>query len=171
MTDARKSQLFVFGQFALLVLLLVWPDDSVGWGLLDFLFEFCGVIFVVIGMSLIVLSIRSVLVFSVPKITGTPKEKLFKLIGLVFPQPTADAKLVQTGLYKRMRHPMYSGVIWLGYGIGIASGPVPHLFFAIGLHVLLYYKSVLEEKYLSAKFFEYRYYIKKTGRFFPKVED
>jgi protein-S-isoprenylcysteine O-methyltransferase Ste14 len=82
-----------------------------------------------------------------------------------------DAKLVTTGVFKRMRHPVYSGLLLIGYGLGIASGPVPQLFFAIALHVVLHYKAELEEQFLAQKFKDYKKYAASTGRFFPKVED
>jgi protein-S-isoprenylcysteine O-methyltransferase Ste14 len=169
--NTRKSQLFVFGQFALIILLFVWPEDHVGWGLLDFLFEFVGVLFFFGGVALIFLALRSLFTFSIPKLTGSTKDKNLKALRIVWPEPMDDAKLVTTGVFKRMRHPVYSGLLLIGYGLGIASGPVPQLFFAIALHVVLYYKAGLEEQLLAQKFKDYKKYAASTGRFFPKVED
>lgn len=166
-----KSRLFVFGQFALLLLLLIWPDDVVGWGFLDILFEIVAVLFFFGGATVVVLAIRELFNSSLPKLAGSPKEKFLQAIRVVMPEPTEDAKLVTTGIFKSVRHPIYSGLILIGYSIGIGSGPLPHLFFAIGLHVVLHYKSLLEEKFLVTKFKTYKKYAATAGHFFPKVED
>jgi steroid 5-alpha reductase family enzyme len=166
-----KSRLYVFGQFALLLLLLIWPDDVVGWGFFDFLFEIVAVLFFFGGATVVVLAIRELFNSSLPKLVGSAKEKFLQAIRVVMPEPTEDAKLVTTGIFKSVRHPIYSGLILIGYSIGIGSGPWPHLFFAIGLHVVLHYKSLLEEKFLATKFKTYKKYATTTGRFFPKVED
>ncbi|MFM2024762.1 MAG: hypothetical protein RLZZ56_775 [Actinomycetota bacterium] len=171
MNTTQQARLFVFGQFALLALLFFWPDDHVGFGLLDFLFEFVGVLCFFGGGTLVFVAIRRLFTRSLPKITGTDKEKFLKSLRVVWPKPADDAKLVTDGVFKRMRHPIYTGLLLIAYGVGIASGPVPHLFFAIALHVVLRNKSALEEKFLAEKFPEYPEYAAKTGRFFPKVED
>jgi len=169
--DSLKSRLFVFGQFALLVLLIVWPDDRTGWGLLDFLFEFIAVLFFFGGAVVVVLAIRELFKLSLPTPTGSPKEKFLQSLRVVWPEPSKEAKLVTTGIFKTVRHPIYAGLILIGYSIGIGSGPWPHLFLAVGLHVLLHYKSLLEEKFLNLKFKEYKKYMTSSGHFFPKVED
>lgn len=155
----------------LLALLFFWPSDSNGWGFLDFLFEFVGVLFFIAGGIYVYLAIRSLFNFSIPKLTGTPKEKTLQALRVVWPEPTADAELVTSGVFKKSRHPIYFGLILIGYSIGIGSGPVPHLFFAIALHVVLHYKSLLEEQYLAKKFKGYKKYATTAGHFFPKVED
>lgn len=171
MNDKQRASLFVFGQFALLVLLLVWPSDQSGWGLLDFLFEFIGVLFVFGGTVLVFLALRLLFKHSIPELKGPLKDRNLKALRVIWPEPSNEAKLVTSGLFKTLRHPIYSGLLLIGYGIGIGSGPVPHLFFAIALHVVLSKKALLEEKFLSEKFPEYSVYLTKTGRFFPKVED
>lgn len=171
MNLTKNPRLFVYAQFALLALLLFWPDNHDGWGILDFLFEFIGVLFFIAGGIVLYFAIRSLFIFSVPALHGTWQQQVKQALRVVWPEPSAEAKLVTTGVFKRMRHPIYAGLIWVGYGIGIASGPVPHLFFAIALHVVLHHKSKLEETFLLAKFPEYASYQAKTGRFFPKVED
>ena len=171
MNDSLKSRLFVFGQFALLVLLIVWPDDSVGWGFLDFLFEFIAVLFFFGGAAVVFIALRELFKLSLPELSGTPKDRLFQSLRVVWPEPTKEAKLVTSGIFKNVRHPVYAGLILIGYSIGIGSGPWPHLFLAIGLHVVLHYKALLEEKFLSLKFKEYKKYMANSGRFFPKVED
>ena len=171
MNDVLKSRLFVIGQFALLLLLIVWPVDRAGWGVLDFLFEFIGVILFIGGVVVTVLAIRELFNNSIPKLKGSTVEKNLKALRIVFPQPMDDAKLVTTGVFSYVRHPIYVGLILIGYSIGIGSGPVPQLFFAIGLHIVLHFKAGFEEQFLRSKFSDYETYSTTTGRFFPKVED
>lgn len=171
MNPTQQARLFVFGQFSLLALLLFWPNDHVGFGLLDFLFEFVGVLCFLGGGILIYVALRRLFAKSLPKLSGNGNDKALKSLRIVWPKPSDDAKLVTDGVFRRMRHPVYTGLLLMGYGIGIASGPVPQLFFAIALHVVLRYKAELEEKFLSEKFPEYPKYVARTGRFFPKVED
>jgi protein-S-isoprenylcysteine O-methyltransferase Ste14 len=170
-TDSLKSKLFVAGQFALLLLLVIWPDDEIGFGLLDFLFEFIGVLFTFIGLGVVIFAVRALFKESLPKLEGSEDKKVLTALKVVLPEPAKDAKLLQTGLYSRMRHPIYAGLIWMGYGIGIAGGPVPHLLLAIGLHAVLHYKSIHEEKLLAKKFRGYKKYAATAGRFFPRSED
>ena len=171
MNTTQQARLFVFAQFALLGLLIFWPSDRVGFGLLDFLFEFVGAICFVGGGVLVYSALKRLFAKSLSKISAKDKGAFLRSLRVVWPKPTDDAKLVTDGAFKRMRHPIYTGLLLIGYGIGIASGPVPQLFFAIALHLVLRNKAALEEKFLAEKFPEYPDYVLRTGRFFPKVED
>ena len=171
MNDSLKSRLFVAAQFGLLLLLLVWPGSRAGWGFLDFLFEFVGVLFFIGGGIILFLAIRELFRHSVPKLEGSVKDRILKAVRVVLPQPMDDAKLVTSGVFRTLRHPIYGGLILIGYAIGIGSGPWPQLLFAIALHVTLHYKATLEEKFLNEKFDNYAEYSLRTNRFFPKVED
>jgi protein-S-isoprenylcysteine O-methyltransferase Ste14 len=166
-----KSRLFVFGQFALLALLFGWPADRAGWGALDFLFEFVGVILFFGGAILVFAALRQLFRISVPKLEGNFQQKTLQALRVVMPKPMDDAKLVTTGVFKSMRHPIYTGLILIAYGVGIGNGPVPQLLFAIGLHVVLRYKAELEETFLKEHFDDYAEYMERANRFFPKVED
>lgn len=171
MNANQQARIYVYSQFSLLALLLFWPDDNDGFGFLDFLFEFVGVISFFGGMALIYLALRSLFTFSIPKLSGTPQQKFLQSLQVVWPKPVDSAKLVTSGVFKRMRHPVYAGLLLLAYGIGLGSGPTPQLFFAIALHLVLSKKAALEETLLAEKFPEYPEYVARTGRFFPKVED
>ncbi len=171
MNDTLKSRLFVAAQFGLLLLLAIWPSNKAGWGVLDFLFEFVGVLLFIGGAIVLVLAIREIFKHSVPKLEGSVKDKFLKSVRVVLPQPMDDAKLVTSGVFRTVRHPIYGGLILIGYGVGVGSGPWPQLLFAIALHVTLRYKATLEEKFLAEKFEDYAAYSLRTNRFFPKVED
>ena len=83
-----------------------------------------------------------------------------------FPSPKKTSSLVQTGLYKFMRHPIYGGIILIGLGFGFYSFSSWKLLITFTLIVFFYFKSRYEEKLLIHKFPEYAEYKKSTGRFF-----
>jgi len=81
-----------------------------------------------------------------------------------------DHKLVQNGVYKILRHPLYGSLIWMFYGASLI-----YLNFAAFLAntlifiPMMYYRAKQEEIALQNKFPEYAEYKKKTGMFFPKI--
>ena len=167
----QNPKYLVIAQFVLLGLLFFWPDSHVGFGIVDVFFEFCGVIFFFIGLMLVIMAIRQLFKQSLPKLEGDFKQQAMQAIRVVWPEPSAEATLVVNGVFRFMRHPIYAGLLWIGYGIGLSGGPFPHILFSIALHVVLHQKSILEEKYLAAKFPAYEGYSATAGRFWPKVED
>ena len=75
--------------------------------------------------------------------------------------------IVTVGIYKFIRHPIYSGNLVMLFGLSVASGS-----FVVFLNFLItsyfYFKSaVLEEKALERKFPDYVRYKENTGRYFP----
>jgi protein-S-isoprenylcysteine O-methyltransferase Ste14 len=152
MTDKTKGRNFVSGQFVLLALIVFWPEQKGGWGLLDAPVTFVGVVLTAIGIAILLLSIvglgRSLTASPVPK---------------------EDAVLVSRGFYKFMRHPIYTGLMSFALGIGLDAGPAPQMLFVIGLFALLYFKARWEETLLLAKFPEYKSYMSKTGMFLPRL--
>lgn len=87
----------------------------------------------------------------------------------VFPSPPDNAKLISNGIYKFIRHPIYTGVIFITIGYSIFSESVYRFFISLFLIVLFYLKSKYEEKLLQLKFKEYSSYKKTVGRFLPKI--
>jgi protein-S-isoprenylcysteine O-methyltransferase Ste14 len=83
------------------------------------------------------------------------------------PIPTEKARLSTSGLYKYVRHPMYTSVLLLSLGIAIDRGTIVHYLLVICLYALFYYKSIFEEQNLAARFEEYPEYARKTPRFIP----
>lgn len=84
-----------------------------------------------------------------------------------FPSPKLESELVTNGLYKWMRHPIYSGILLFAFGYAIYSQNEFRLLIAFALLVLFYFKSSYEEKMLCQKFDDYAAYRKAKGRFFP----
>ena len=83
-----------------------------------------------------------------------------------FPTPKNNAVLIQTGLFKHVRHPIYSGIILFAIGYGFYTQEAFRLGVAILLWVLFYYKSNYEEELLSKHFADYKDYMLKTNKFF-----
>lgn len=73
------------------------------------------------------------------------------------------------GMYRTIRHPIYLGNIILYVGFGIVCGSVFVWAFAATIIYFFNRSAGIEESVLSAKFPEYAEYMKKTGRFFPRL--
>lgn len=80
-------------------------------------------------------------------------------------------KLLTTGVFSRVRHPMYSSLVLIVLGIAIASGVLIALIPAIVIAVLNLLTAFKEEEFLIEKFGdEYREYMKRVPyRFVPKI--
>lgn len=85
------------------------------------------------------------------------------------PAPIDNAKLLTSGLYKYVRHPIYTGVILAFAGVALGSGSFIKLLLWLVLVVFFFTKSNYEEGLLSKQFAGYRKYQKYTGRFLPKL--
>lgn len=85
-----------------------------------------------------------------------------------FPTPKSNSELIQTGLYKYIRHPIYTGIILMTFGYGLYSNSSFKLIISIALLILFYFKSYYEESLLIKKYLNYTAYKNNTGRFFPK---
>lgn len=86
-----------------------------------------------------------------------------------FPRPVAGAALVQSGVYRRMRHPIYTGMVLAGVGWGLVAGSMLALASTGLLFLLLIGKSQREEAWLTAAHPEYRAYQERTKRFIPWI--
>ena len=83
------------------------------------------------------------------------------------PTPRPDAELVQSGIYKRLRHPLYSSVMLASLGWALLWQSAAALAANVVLWVFLDAKARLEERLLLAKFPDYSGYQQRTWRFFP----
>jgi protein-S-isoprenylcysteine O-methyltransferase Ste14 len=97
---------------------------------------------------------------------------IFRSIGTGITPTSAtrrDHKLVTNGIYRYIRHPLYT----LGSSLFISFGMMADNWFIAALGVLVFIlmavRTPKEEANLIEKFGdEYREYMKRTGRFFPK---
>ena len=81
-----------------------------------------------------------------------------------------EQTLVQTGPYRWIRHPAYSGYLLMALGITIGYSSLAGI--VVFLFVLLpgmFYRIQIEEKLLEAFGDEYKSYQQRTGRFFPRI--
>jgi protein-S-isoprenylcysteine O-methyltransferase Ste14 len=85
------------------------------------------------------------------------------------PVPKENATLVISGAYRFVRHPIYSGIIFMAIGWGLWR----HSWLTIGYALLLFIffdiKSRLEERLLAEKFPEYTDYRKRVRKLIPFV--
>ncbi len=86
-----------------------------------------------------------------------------------FPTPKKHSKLLQAGIYKFIRHPIYSGIILTTLGNGFYSESLWKILIAVVLWILFYFKSKYEETLLMQHFADYEAYQKVSGRFFPFI--
>ena len=75
-----------------------------------------------------------------------------------FPRPINNSKLVTTGIYRFVRHPMYYSLIFISIGFFIKKLSIYYLFLTTSLVLIIKLKIALEEKYLMKKFKNYLLY-------------
>lgn len=85
------------------------------------------------------------------------------------PIPKADGKMTRQGLYRYVRHPMYTSVLLFSLGVALYYGSLYKYLLVGSLLTLFYFKSSYEENFLSEKYPDYLNYAKVTPRFLPKL--
>jgi len=83
------------------------------------------------------------------------------------PLPNAHAQLRTTGLYRFVRHPIYSGLLLAAAAFTLGTGSVTRLAVLVLLVVLLSLKARWEEVRLARRFDGYASYAAVTPRFVP----
>ena len=87
-----------------------------------------------------------------------------------FPSLRQGARLVTSGAFAFSRHPIYSGILFMAFGLSVWLGSGYKLVISLLLYLLLFLKSRYEEKRLLKIFPDYALYRRNTGRFFPKFK-
>lgn len=113
--------------------------------------NYIAIFFVVVGLLVVLFGILSLNVNFSP-----------------FPTPKTNSSLISHGIYKYVRHPVYSGIIIALLAYAFFSSSAFRLLITAGLAIVFYFKTKLEEKLLRERFTDYRGYMRRTGRFFPK---
>ncbi len=114
------------------------------------LFRYAGLVFSIIGIALIIIS------------SITLKKNLTP-----FPSPKDNSTLITTGVYKYIRHPIYTGILFTTAGYGVYSENTLRLLVFITLLILFISKAAYEETMLLKKFPQYKSYKTRTAALFP----
>ncbi len=87
----------------------------------------------------------------------------------VYAAPRRSGTLVTSGIYSRVRHPMYTGMILMFLGYVLFFNSLFSVPFWLAFTLLYLVKSVKEERILADHFPEYDEYRKRTWKFLPYV--
>jgi protein-S-isoprenylcysteine O-methyltransferase Ste14 len=147
-TERRTAWLMVLGQFVLLGLIVGLPGGH-DWTLPPDVARGC-----------IVASVIGVLVMVV---AATALGR-----GLsAAPLPNEHTRLRTTGLYRHVRHPIYTGLLLFAIAFSARSGSAWVAAACVLLVVLINVKARWEERHLKERFPDYVAYARRTSRFIP----
>ena len=82
-----------------------------------------------------------------------------------YPTPVESGQLVTSGVFRISRHPIYTSLIFSGFGFALYQGSVYKLLVTLLLLILFYFKSKYEEGLLTRRYPDYPEYKKRTRRF------
>jgi len=152
----KRGEWYVVAQFAVFLLIVFGPRGWPGlpeWG---YPFDRIGTI---VGVSLLILG-------------GLLTAAGFFSLGAnlsVLPRPPEKGALVETGAYRLVRHPIYSGIFFAAMGWGVWLHSWPAIGYALILFIVLDLKARLEERWLREKFPGYDGYLKRVRRLIPFI--
>ena len=152
MNNRSRGYFYVAVQFLLIALLFTAPRQAEPYGAISDLIGIVGVGVIALGAIILVTSFV----------------RLGKSL-TANPVPKDDGVLVTSGLYGRVRHPIYFGLLVLAFGVVLDAGWWPQIIIALMLYFLLNIKAQFEEDLLRQKYPEYKAYALKTPRFFPRI--
>lgn len=147
----RRGEGWVALQSALIVLAGVsalggvyWPDSVAG-------------ALVVVGLVLILAALVLLVLAGISLLLARSTT--------VFPRPREDAELAESGVYRRVRHPVYGGVLLLAVGWSLAESPLGLIPTGL-LAVVFDLKARVEEAWLEERLPGYAQYRERTPRRF-----
>lgn len=142
---------WVAAQFVLMALVLAFAWLPPGWGGASTTLVALGAALALVGALLAALSWRTL------DRSATP-----------FPRPRSGGRLVETGPYAFVRHPIYAGGLLFFAGFALATSPAA--FVPLGaLSVFWRNKAALEEDWLEEKYPDYAEYRDRVrGAFVPR---
>lgn len=82
-----------------------------------------------------------------------------------FPSPRKNSSLIDFGIFRYSRHPIYFGILLLFLSLSILFQEVYKLVLTAVLYLFFCWKSTFEENLLTARFPKYKNYRKKTQGF------
>lgn len=147
-----KAYLYAIGQFILLgvlaVALIVFPLGQYPVG------RVIGLAMIVAAFVIMMLALRE---FAARNRT----------IPNIVPTPTRAAELVDSGVYSRVRHPIYTSVLLGCVGVALTHGHYAVMLVALVIVVYFTFKSRYEETLLRQVYPQYAAYMTRTRRFLP----
>jgi protein-S-isoprenylcysteine O-methyltransferase Ste14 len=149
MDDLEKGKKLVFLQFALIIVLALFPDSVKE----DPRLSIVGTVMLAIGLALLFAGFM-----------GLGKSLTAN------PVPNQDGVLVTKGIYSIVRHPIYLGLLGITLGLVVSSGVWAQIIVWIALAVLLVYKMRWEEVLLTAKYKGYAEYMTKVPAIIPGLK-
>ncbi len=85
------------------------------------------------------------------------------------PRPLDAGSLVRDGIYARIRHPIYAGLMLASIGWATATRSAPAFAAAVALCLFLDVKARREEAWLVERYPDYEEYRLGTRRFLPRI--
>jgi protein-S-isoprenylcysteine O-methyltransferase Ste14 len=86
-----------------------------------------------------------------------------------FPQPLPKSQLRTGGAYALVRHPIYTGVLFMAFGWSISSNSLAGLLVDVPLFVFFDRKAAREEIWLAGKFSGYAAYRRRVKKLIPWI--
>ena len=131
MNQKSRAWFYVTLQFLLIFLLVLSPRMEQPYGAASEVVGITGVGFILLGSALL----------------------LYSFLGLgnsltAMPIPKGNGQLVTTGIYSRVRHPIYFALLLMGFGVILDSGYWPQVIVYLLLYSLLSLKADWEESML-----------------------
>jgi protein-S-isoprenylcysteine O-methyltransferase Ste14 len=84
-----------------------------------------------------------------------------------FPKPREGSRLIQHGIYAKVRHPLYTSLMLLAVGWACVWQSLVGLLFSVCFAGFLRAKAAREERWLREQFPEYAEYERRVRRFMP----
>jgi protein-S-isoprenylcysteine O-methyltransferase Ste14 len=85
------------------------------------------------------------------------------------PYPRENNRLIQTGVYGLVRHPIYTGLLLAALGLTVFEISLAHLLLIVVGIFFFDHKASKEEAWLTQRHPEYADYARRVGRFFPRL--
>ena len=85
----------------------------------------------------------------------------------IHPSPKQNGRLVEDGIYRHIRHPMYTAVMLFALACMLAKPSLESALMLIALCLVLVRKARLEETWLMQKYPSYSDYLSKSRAFLP----
>jgi len=102
-------------------------------------------------------------------IFGSLGSRHLKEVLTPLPYPVEHSRLITTGIYSLVRHPLYSSQLLLATGWSIFSLSLSHMLLTILALAFFSFKASREERWLTLRHPEYSDYRKQVKKFIPWI--